>query len=75
MEIVRSTIENIEGCIAFLENISDNSYIAVSFCNSSIGGYIRHIIDYYESFFRDVTFLEINYNKRPRNKQMKQIGY
>ena len=60
--------------LAFLENISDNSYIAVSFCTSSIGGHIRHIIDY-ESFFRDVTFLEINYDKRPRNKQIKQIGY
>lgn len=70
MEIVKSTIENVESCVDFLENISDNTYTTVSFGNSSIGSHIRHIIEYYESFFRDVTFLEINYDKRPRNKQI-----
>ncbi len=56
-----------------LESLSDSQYQnSTSSVSSSIGTHVRHIIEFYQCFFKGLDYGVIDYDNRPRNIELEE---
>lgn len=67
--IVTNCIGLLEQAMSLIEQIEDDVYVSTSPLSprGSIGGHLRHILDFYQSFLGGIESGRINYNLRQRD--------
>ena len=66
--IINNCISLLEHAIGLIEQIDDDVYVSTSPMSprGSIGGHLRHILDFYQDFVAGIDSGYINYNLRQR---------
>ncbi|MBL8021436.1 MAG: DinB family protein [Leptospirales bacterium] len=62
----------LEQGLALLENLDKAAYSVKSPLGASVGSHIRHIVDFYQCFLRDVASLQFDYDCRARDAVVEQ---
>lgn len=69
--IINDTISILNQLSQVLNTCTKEDYNTIpSFCQSSLGGHVRHIIDHYIQFFDQYETGLVNYDKRDRNEDI-----
>src|SRR5712671_5318699 len=66
--IINNCIDLLEQAMSLIEQIDDDVFVSTSPMSprGSIGGHLRHILDFYQNFVAGVKSGHINYNLRQR---------
>jgi len=67
--IISNCVSLLEQAIDLVERIETDVYVSFSPLSprGSIGGHLRHIIDFYQNFLAGLESSHINYNRRQRD--------
>lgn len=65
----RNCITLLEQALSVLERVHDKVYVSTSQLSprGSIGGHLRHVLDFYQSFLTGLDLGRIDYNRRNRD--------
>ena len=72
--IINNCIGLLEQAIGLIEQIDDDVYVSTSPMSprGSIGGHLRHILDFYQNFVAGIDSGHINYNLRQREAMLER---
>ncbi len=72
--IVNNCIMLLEQALSMLERVDDAAYASTNQLSprGSIGGHLRHVLDFYENFFSGLGLGRIDYNRRNRDPLTEQ---
>ena len=72
--IINNCIGLLEQAIGLIEQIDDDVYVTTSLMSprGSIGGHLRHILDFYQNFVAGIESGHINYNLRQREAPLER---
>lgn len=62
----------LEQGLVLLESLDRDAYSMKSPMGASVGSHIRHIVDFYQCFLRDVPSLQFDYDCRARDADVEQ---
>jgi uncharacterized damage-inducible protein DinB len=72
--IINNCISLLEQAIGLIEQIDDDVYVSTSPMSprGSVGGHLRHILDFYQNFVVGIASGRINYNLRQRDPMLER---
>lgn len=75
-EIIDDCVSLLEQAASLISRIEDSIFVTTTPISprGSIGGHVRHILDFYHSFLTGIGEQYVDYNKRKRNALVEQHG-